>query len=107
LQAPARREYVASSTPIHGNERCHRDGPLGADTVRGFETSNYRAAVHLTQLGASPEKDRYPVEVWVDEDGRTRRYRFQPGESEETYLWKFYDFGIDVELTPPPPDGVR
>jgi hypothetical protein len=80
----------------------------GAETVRGVPTTHYRAVAHLTQLGAPPEYDRFPVEVWVGEDGRTRRYSYHPiGSPEETYVWEFYDFGTEVALAPPPPDKIR
>ncbi len=75
----------------------------GTETVRGVQTTHYRATAHLTQLGAPPEYDRFQVEVWVGEDGRTRRYRYHPiGSPDETYIWEFYDFGVEVDLAPPP-----
>jgi hypothetical protein len=80
----------------------------GTETVRGVQTTHYRATAHLSQLGAPPEYDRFPVEVWVDEDGRTRRYSYHPiGSPEETYVWEFYDFGAEVALAPPPSDKIR
>ncbi len=80
---------------------------VGAETVRGADTTHFRATAHLTQLGAPPEDDRFPVEVWVDKDGRTRRYRYQLVGSEETFVWEFFDFGVKVDLEPPPPGQVK
>jgi hypothetical protein len=59
------------------------------------------------QLGAPPEYDRFPVEIWVDEEGRTRRYSYHPIGSQETFVWEFFDFGVKVDLEPPPADQVR
>ncbi len=80
---------------------------VGAETVRGVDTTHYRATVRLAELGASPTRDRYPVEVWVDENGRTRRYRAQTLGTEEILVWEFFDFGVEVDLSPPPPDKIE
>ncbi len=82
----------------------------GTETVRGARTTHYRATVQLSQLGAPPEYDRYPVEVWIDDDGRARRYRYHPvtlEPTEEIFVWEFFDFGVQVDLSPPPPDKVK
>lgn len=75
----------------------------GTETVRGVDATHYRANVRLADLGVSPKNDRYPVEVWVGEDGRTRRYRSRTPGSEEILIWEFFDFGVEVDLSPPPP----
>jgi hypothetical protein len=46
------------------------------------------------------------VEVWVDGDGRTRRYRYNDW-TRDAYVWELYDFGVSVDLTPPPSDQVK
>lgn len=80
---------------------------VGTERVRGVDTTHYRATVRLAELGALPGNDSYPMEVWVDEHGRTRRYRSQTLGTEEILVWEFFDFGVDVELMPPPPDKVQ
>lgn len=80
---------------------------VGIEEVRGVSTVHHQGSVRLTELGAAPEFERFPVEVWVDEDGRTRRFSYHPIGSQETSVWEFYDFGVPVELTPPPVDQVR
>ena len=79
---------------------------VGTERVRGVDTTHYRATVRLTELGASPELDRYPVEVWLDEDGRTRRYRSGTLGTDEVLVWEFFDFGVEVDLSPPAPDKI-
>ena len=81
---------------------------VGREEVRGTDTTHYRGLVHLAEMGAPREYDRFPIEVWIDDAGRTRRYSYQPLGSETTVVWEFYDFGISVEdLVPPPPEKVR
>lgn len=83
---------------------------VGTGTVRGAQTTHYRATVLLSRLGAPPEYDRFPVEVWMDDDGRIRRYRYHPvtlEPTEEIFVWEFFDFGVDVDLSPPAPDKVK
>lgn len=80
---------------------------VGREEVRGTETTHYRAVAHLSQLGAPPEDDRFPVEVWIDEAGRTRRYRYEILGGGEIFVWEFYDFGVTVDLEAPPPEKVR
>ncbi|HEV2810764.1 MAG TPA: hypothetical protein VGV93_10260 [Acidimicrobiales bacterium] len=80
---------------------------VGAETVRGVDTTHYRGTVRLAEAGASRERDRYPVEVWVDENGRTRRYRSQTLGTEEILVWEFFDFGVEVDLSPPPPEKIK
>lgn len=80
---------------------------MGREEVRGTETTHYRGVVNLGEMGAPPEYDRFPLEVWIDDSGRTRRYSQQQLGSESTVVWEFYDFGISVDLVPPPPEKVR
>lgn len=79
----------------------------GGDRVRGYKATQYRATVDLSRAGG-PEGHLLPLEVWVDEPGRVRRLRYPLlGEPETTIVWELYDFGVAVNLTPPPPEKVR
>ena len=103
-----RNNLVASTKSLEYLRSVADVSEVGSETVRGVDTTHYRATAHLTKLGAPPEYDRYPVEVWVDEDGRTRRYSHHPvGSDGLTYVWEFFDFGLEVELAPPPADRIR
>ena len=113
----------------------HALGPdverAGEETVRGVETTRYRAVVDLEALaGQAPAGredewaayvestrqrlglDEIPGEIWVDADGLVRRmrqeYAFGDGVSSTatvttTELW---DFGVDVDVSAPSPDNV-
>lgn len=103
---------------------------VGTETVRGEETTRYKATVDLRKAaGAVPEDKRkafeasikqlgtadVPVEVWVDEDGRTRRVvtsipvsagGTSPAPSgagnDVKVTVEFFEFGVDVDVQAPP-----
>lgn len=106
------------------------------ESVRGTQTTRYRATINLKkaaaeegaearkahdemtrQLGAS----KFPVEVWLDEQNRIRRYALDmtvpmpenaasPSASGEDATMRtqmvaeYYDFGTSVNVQAPPPD---
>jgi hypothetical protein len=70
-----------------------------------------------TQIRALKQRanvEKVPVEVWVDEDGLVRRevlryedMRFAPGQTGDmTIRMELYDFGVTVDVEPPPGDQV-
>ena len=92
---------------------------LGEKDVRGTPTDGYRLELDLAQLiERAPEEHRkslrtelagraektFPVEVWIDEVGRARRFVLELDETPATV--DFFDFGIDVEVQAPPEDEV-
>jgi LppX_LprAFG lipoprotein len=93
---------------------------LGNEDVRGVETTRYRAKVDgrklLQQMPTSnkryePEEvwgDRFvPVELWIDEESRVRRIRLtEDGEGSSVMTIEFFDYGVDVDVQPPPADQV-
>jgi hypothetical protein len=106
---------------------------VGAEEVRGVETTHYRMTVDLdkvaarapaeqreavrTQIRALKQRanvEKVPVEVWVDDDGLVRRevlryedMRFAPGQTGDmTIRMELYDFGVTVDAEPPPGDQV-
>ena len=110
LASRAVRNGLVSSTNAveHLRSIAEEVEEVGEEEVRGTDTIHYRGLVHLAEMGAPPEYDRFPIEVWIDDAGRTRRYSYHPLGSESTVVWEFYDFGISVkDLVPPPPEKVR
>jgi hypothetical protein len=102
---------------------------FGNETVRGIDTVHYRADVRYKQYYDSlsdEEKaafdeqydmgdvavDSVPVELWIDDGGHIVRMRYSMSdpamfndadgvESVEMTI-ESYDFGADIEITPPP-----
>jgi hypothetical protein len=97
---------------------------IGSETVRGVQTTHYRGTVDLERLAASAPanlRDTYrrviqlsgqktvPVDAWIDDQGRTRRVRYEQhmqGGSTMELTEEFYDFGAPVNVSPPPADEV-
>ena len=104
---------------------------VGTEEVRGAPTTHYRAEVDLDK--AAPEDpqarrafekateslraEKIPTEVWIDEEGRVRRYEMTmpvalpEGESPAaqgnptmTTTAEYYDFGTPVNVERPPED---
>jgi hypothetical protein len=91
----------------------------GNEDVRGVETTHYRIRLDSEELvqqvpPAQREEAReslgarsLPVEVWTDRENRIRRVRFQhAGALKTTMTVELFDFGIEVEVEPPPPEQV-
>jgi hypothetical protein len=102
---------------------------LGTAEVRDVETRHLRVTVDSDRaIDQAPEQlqdqlrtyaeatgmpDRYPMEVWIDDDGLPRRIRtvleiddeVRGPITQETTL-ELFDFGVPVDLTPPAGDEV-
>lgn len=106
---------------------------VGTEDVRGEETTHYRATVDLRkateQAGAVRDQRQFeafldqfpsetiPVEIWLDEEGRTRRMRIDqpipetpgmsvPPDAGVIMTIELYDFGVDEAIEIPPSDQV-
>ena len=102
---------------------------IGEESVRGVAATHYRASVDLAKAEkAVPEARRddfaafreqlgiktLPIEVWVDEEGRARRFAYevdtpetsQAPASQVDLVVDLYDFGVDVEVEAPPESEV-
>ena len=104
---------------------------VGTEEVRGAPTTHYRAEVDLDKSAPEdPEArrafekatealrtEKIPTEVWIDEEGRVRRYEMimpmalpegesPTGEGDPTMTMtaEYYDFGTPVNVEPPPED---
>jgi len=103
------------------------------EEVRGVETTHYRMTIDLKKVvDQAPEDQReqlrasidqiveksgvrmVPTEVWIDADGLARRMkltyegmRFAPGQQGDmTMTMELYDFGVQVDVEPPPESEV-
>ncbi|MEM7274891.1 MAG: hypothetical protein AAF547_17550 [Actinomycetota bacterium] len=101
---------------------------VGQETLRGVETTHYRALVDLASLaeaeGASVEEDlgvvatgTVPVDLWIDADGLLHRYVIDlsdavavEGDEDDfaggSITFDLWDHGEDVGIQPPPADEV-
>ena len=102
---------------------------VGSEEVRGVETTHYRGTVDLSKaLDQIPADSRdaferalelvgdakMPFEVWIDDDGLARRMKYeQPlsageggDETKMVLTMDMYDFGVEVDVEPPPDDEV-
>jgi hypothetical protein len=106
---------------------------VGNEDVRGVETTHYRATVDLDRVVAQASSEQREalrtqieplqqranvddalVDVWIDDDGLVRRQviryedmRLAPGPTGDlTLRMELYDFGVEVDVEPPPEDQV-
>ncbi len=104
---------------------------LGQETVRGVDTTHYRAVVDLRKAAdaAPPDKRavirknarrlieltgvrKYPIEVWIDAKSLVRRMKFTMNYgrmlagAKFTMTMDLYDFGTRVNVQAPPADQV-
>ncbi len=106
---------------------------VGTEEVRGEETTHYRATVDvrraLDHQGAIADRQQFetfldrfgaetiPVEVWLDDEGRARRMRYDqplpdtpgvpiPADAGVSLTIELYDFGVDEPVEIPPPSEV-
>ena len=92
---------------------------VGTEEIHGVETTHFKANID-TRLAVSKIKDRklrklaekswalmgdsLPVNVWIDDDGLTRRMQLEfsaKGTSFDEVL-DFVDFGVDAFIVAPP-----
>ncbi len=121
-----------SSNPVDGLEALRGVSSdvteVGTDTLRGVETTHYRATIDLAKaLADAPPEARadarellddagaptIPVDVWLDAQDRVRKYTMQVdgaafGSERSTVAvtYEFYDFGAPVDVSAPPADEV-
>jgi hypothetical protein len=84
---------------------------LGAEQVRGVDTTHYRFLVHGGAAELEPAKGATtaPLDVWIDGDGLVRRMRAVDAagtDHEGTFEIEFFDFGADLDIEPPPADQI-
>jgi hypothetical protein len=103
---------------------------VGVEALDGVETTHYRATVDLdraVQQAPAEARDQVqaqidqikaagiselPIDVWIDGDGLPRKLGYDitveaEGQEVHTVLeMLFTDYGIEVDVTPPPADQV-
>lgn len=94
---------------------------VGEDDVRGAEATHYRGTLALERLPRARGDDEglreffreygatsmLEVDLWVDDDGMIRRARSDIGGRDGFVLTlELYDFGVEVDVEPPPAELV-
>ncbi|MGH2737079.1 MAG: hypothetical protein ACRDKZ_15985 [Actinomycetota bacterium] len=99
---------------------------VGTEELRGVETTHYRYTLDLDRVIQEVPEDLkksiqavidlgtgdIPGEIWVDEDGLTRKMSYEMSQSmqgqemTQQMTLEYYDFGVDVEVEPPPASDV-
>jgi hypothetical protein len=102
---------------------------VGEEDVRGVGTTRYRISIDVDKVAqlapvearaaieallAESGLETIPAEVWIDGDGLVRRIElayegmeFTPGQKGDmTLRVELYDYGVGVEVQPPPADQV-
>ena len=95
---------------------------IGTDTVRGKKATHYTGRINMSNaIGAAPSADKkqvssvfenlskeFPVDVWVDSEGRTVKLSTNGGGSENNFSFslEFFDFGADLNISAPPAGDV-
>jgi hypothetical protein len=74
----------------------------GTETVRGVETTHYRATIDLPGGGS------LPIDVWIDDQGYARKATLNADVSGASFnvVFEMYDFGAPVNVQAPPADEV-
>jgi hypothetical protein len=76
---------------------------IGEEDVRGEQTVRYRLTVSCAKAELScPGDEAAPVEVWIGGDGLVRRIWVE--DSDLTGTIEFFDFGVKIDIEPPPAD---
>jgi hypothetical protein len=91
---------------------------VGNEDVRGTSTTHFRTRLDLSKLpNVGPLADQLedvPVDVWLDDQDRPRRYRFvmtaavpgQPQKATVTTTIESFDYGKPVDVEVPDPADV-
>jgi len=100
---------------------------LGEEEVRGVDTQHLRVMIETERVIEQAEEDRreqlreafellgvpdrYPIELWLDDDALPRRIVMVTdvddpdlGSTTREMRTELYDYGVEVDVTPPGPD---
>ncbi|HEX5468606.1 MAG TPA: LppX_LprAFG lipoprotein [Gaiellaceae bacterium] len=97
---------------------------VGSEDVRGEPTTHYAGTIDLQKVAETAPPDvadqyrklaqlapssKVPMDVWVGEDGLVRKLRFEQKLAEGSSMTmeeELYDYGADVDVSPPDDDEV-
>jgi hypothetical protein len=76
-----------------------REERIGEEEVRGESTVHHRLTVDRTVTGLRDGSGETVVDIWLA-DGLLRRISYEDRRERKTT--EFFDFGVDVDVEPPP-----
>ena len=95
---------------------------VGTENIRGSQATHYTGRIDMSKaIGAAPSNEKkdmrsalenlskeFPVDVWVDAQGRTVKLSTVGGGSENKFSLslEFFDFGADLNISAPPASDV-
>ena len=81
---------------------------VGDEDVDGRRMTHYRLVVDDAKLGDPDDGSTSSVDVWVDDQGLVRRFESRPTDDADGEAWtiEFSDFGVPVDIEPPPAEEV-
>lgn len=95
---------------------------VGTENIRGSQATHYTGRIDMSKaIGAAPSNEKkdmrsalenlskeFPVDVWVDAQGRTVKLSTVGGGSENQFSFslEFFDFGADLNISAPPASDV-
>lgn len=95
---------------------------VGTENIRGSQATHYTGRIDMSKaIGAAPSNEKkdmrsalenlskeFPVDVWVDAQGRTVKLSTVGGGSENKFSFslEFFDFGADLNISAPPASDV-
>jgi hypothetical protein len=96
----------AGSEDVRGRPTTHYEGTLDLQKVVDEAPPDKRAELQdWLNFIAEDEATKVPFGLWVDNDGVARRLRIdEQGGASMTI--EYYDFGVPVEITPPPASEI-
>jgi hypothetical protein len=103
-------EVVTGETTVHYHARFSQDA-----AVREIDDEDRKEGLTRLLETLGVQEDVFPVDVWIDGEGRARRIRFVMRQQKDrvnafgmTQTWEFYDFGKSARLdVPKEDDSIR
>jgi hypothetical protein len=98
--------HEVGSEEIRATRTTHYEGTLDLQKVVDQAPVGDRADLQvLLDFMREDEPTMVPFGLWVDSGGVAHRLRIDQGQG-MSMLVEYYDFGIPVEITPPPPSEI-
>ena len=97
---------VVGTEPVRGTSTTHYEGTLDLQKVVDQEPPDKRAELqNALDFIAEDEATTVPFGLWADGEGVAHRLRVDEQGAASVTI-EYYDFGVPVEITPPPASEI-